>query len=80
MFISDSRNQRFRKQIWPIEEVENGGFSVQTWTVFWEQAEVPGLPSKHRWDTLEEGTEPPNAHMGPYDELATHFGVHIQLG
>lgn len=31
-------------------------------------------PSEHRWGTLEQGIDPPNAHR---DELATHSGVHL---
>lgn len=31
-------------------------------------------PSEHRRGALEQGVEPTNAHIGPYDELATHPG------
>lgn len=37
-----------------------------------------------RWATVEQGSEPPSAHMGPLDELVTHSGcpasAHMQLG
>lgn len=34
-------------------------------------------PSEHWQSTLEQGTKPPNAQIGPCNELATHPGVYL---
>lgn len=36
-------------------------------------------PSEHCSGTLEQGTEPKNAHIGPCDELVSHPGVDLPL-
>lgn len=39
-------------------------------------AEGAGTPWEHCQVTLEQSSEPTNAHAGPCHELATHPGVH----
>lgn len=36
-------------------------------------------PSEHCSGTLEQGTEPKDAHIGPCDELVSHPGVDLPL-